>query len=157
MLTIRDVAEDAKYIIIETNDGGADATYVDGNEIEDLEEITGRVYSESVAGTVLRFVNEFEEKAPYIPPYEEEDPPYIPPVTPEEPEEEIIEDPEIPLAPADPAEGDEEIEEEIIEEEIPLIDLPKTGGITGIGFCVAGLGALAAGTMLKLKKEEDEE
>ena len=46
--------------------------------------------------------------------------------------------------------------EEIIEEEIPLIDLPKTGGASGIGFCMIGVAALAAGFMLR-SKEEDEE
>ena len=63
------------------------------------------------------------------------------------PAEEIIEE-EVPLDP--PA------EEEIIEEEIPLIDLPKTGGASGIGFCMIGVAALAAGFMLR-SKEEDEE
>ena len=62
------------------------------------------------------------------------------------PFEEIIEE-EVPLAPP---------EEEIIEEDIPLTDLPKTGGVSGIGFCMIGLAAIAAGTMLK-RKEEDED
>ncbi|MBQ7094815.1 MAG: hypothetical protein IJN84_09880, partial [Clostridia bacterium] len=63
------------------------------------------------------------------------------------PFEEIIEE-EVPLAPP--------VEEEIIEEDIPLTDLPKTGGVSGIGFCMIGLAAIAAGTMLK-RKEEDED
>ncbi len=63
------------------------------------------------------------------------------------PAEEIIEE-EVPLAP--PA------EEEIIEEDIPLIDLPKTGGVSGLGFCMVGIAALAAGIMLKCKEEDEE-
>ncbi|MBR4878549.1 MAG: hypothetical protein IKU13_01795, partial [Clostridia bacterium] len=94
----------------------------------------------------------------YVPPYVPEEPeedPYEPPVNPpeepEEPEEEL-EEPPVPLAPSeDPVE-----EEEIEEEDIPLIDLPKTGGVTGIGFCLTGLGAIAAGTMLKRKDDEEE-
>ena len=40
--------------------------------------------------------------------------------------------------------------------DVPAVDLPKTGGASGIGFCMIGVAALAAGFMLR-SKEEDEE
>ena len=75
--------------------------------------------------------------------------------------EEDITDPEPPLIdPEDPDGGEEDITDpepplvdpDIPDENIDNPDIPKTGGMTGAGFLMAGLAAVALGTSLKKKK-----
>lgn len=84
-------------------------------------------------------------------------------------EEEII-DPEVPLSetpetvpddheielgdPAIPLAETPEEPEEVLEEPVPLADLPKTGGATAMGLALAGLTTIGVGAALRKKDEE---
>lgn len=118
----------------------------DFEDIDPTGTVTFTGDGERIILTYVRELETFEDDTPPLIQYPPIEPPVEIPALPAEPQ------PEPEPAPVLPPE-----EEEIIDEEVPLANLPKTGGVAGMGLGALGIAALFGGAALKSKKKEEDE